>query len=339
MKAFVGILLLAKVPFTAAQEIDFGLVDELVEREKSAAPSPRASEEEVSQWLQKESFKAQLKEIKASPLFTGRVLRGSKLFNLKTGKTELVTEDINVRAKTVGDNAGYIYLQNDQGELSHKTLSQNVSNIEEVVRMHEPPLRFNPLKPRPPAKVYDDELRLFSETNLHLGLTSPRFTKDLVNDNTGGPAAAVRYELQTYSPFSLPFEVGANAVYETINGDLGNGESYSLRSLSLGPLVKTPFFFLYGHKLKGTFGLRTSLFARAEEKRANENARYRLAQTSFQIGIQKEYDLEWGAFILGANVQRQWSKASTDSLSADLDSGLASDDSFYISFGHKLEWL
>ena len=323
-----------------SNDMDFSVVDKLRLREREALEGILEAKKETRSQPEREAIAVQLADIMGSPVYLGHILRGSVLVNIKTDQQELLTKDITVKAYTLPDNSGYIYLQSKSGTPTHKTLGTHVANITEVTRLREPPETYQPVVKRKSLKLRDSNLGFFTELNFHLGLTSPKLTRDLVNDDTKNPGKAVRYEAQVYSNFSMPIFLGASLMAESIKGDLGSdGENYSLSAFSVGPLLKSPKFELFGQPWIATIGARTSLFSKVEEVRANESASYRLAQTSLFIGLQRDIQLTYGAFVLGANFQRQWAKASSDGFNPSLSLDSRYDDSFSISFGHKMGWL
>lgn len=336
------VLMLAMLsPLALAQEdpFDLSVVDKLRERERKVLDKILEAKRADYNLSERESLKVQVADILSSPTFLGHILKGEKLVDLETDEQVILNEDINVRAHSLADKSGYLYLQNNDGGATYKTLAANVSNIEEVTQMREPPLKYAPVVKRKVERTVDKDFSFFTELNLHLGLTSPKFTRDLVNDDTSNSGRAIRYELQAYSEFALPFSVGGNLMIESVNGDIGNGESYSASALSFGPLLKSPEVEIFGLALRGTLGARSSVFSRVQEARSADGASYRLAQTSLFLGAQKDARLALGEFVVGASFQRQWSKASSDGYSADLDFESTYDDSFSISFGHKMGWL
>lgn len=331
-------LLLAQTSFAGpVEDADFSVIDRLRERERENLKQVVKSQAKKYSRVERAALKVQIADIIASPSFPAHVSRGARLIDLKTGDENFLTEDIYVQAKSLADKDGFIYLQKKDGELAYKTLAQNAANIKEVARMHEPPLYYSPVEKKT-VKRYDEDFSFFTELNFQLGYNSGGFTKDLVNDRTAGGALAYRYEARAYSSFRLPFHIGAGVMFESSNKDLGSGESYSARSVSFGPLLKTPSFMWGKHKLAASAGIRTSLSSRVEENRAAQSGRYNLSQSSLFLGLQKELELPIGAFLMGINIQRQWSRASSGGLSADVDPESAYDDSIAFSFGHKTRW-
>ncbi|MEX0798587.1 MAG: hypothetical protein WD025_04050, partial [Bacteriovoracaceae bacterium] len=292
MKRF-AILLLCSSAFGQLQDepqFDFSVVNKLREREQKVMEQIVHSHEKQYNKFEQAALKVQVADILSSPVYQGHIQQGSYLINLATNEQELLSEDIYVKVHSLSDAAGFHYLQNEKGIATHKALATDIANIAQVTKMYEEPLYYRPVTKSENISLTDKELRLFTEFNLHLGLTRPLFTRDLTNDQSEHVGRAIRYEAQTYGKFNLPYSVGASLMFENANGSLGGqGDSYSTRVLSFGPLIKFAPFALFEQPIVSTVGFRSSIFAQLIESRAQETLNYNLAQTSLFLGAQREF--------------------------------------------------
>ncbi|MCO4754283.1 MAG: hypothetical protein KC478_07360 [Bacteriovoracaceae bacterium] len=336
MKAIL-LLLISFSAFSQVTEID--VIDQLSIREREVIESIVEVELKQRRTIPREAITIQVADILASPTHKVHVRRGSSLVNLASGRQELLTKDIYAIAHTMPDASGYYFLQNQDGQSRYKTLSSNITNISEVTQMYEPPHKYEEVAVvKKDINYTDEQLDFSTEFNFHLGLTRPVFTKDLVNEESHF-GQSLRYEAQVYDDFSLPFSIGANLMLENTRATLNSsGESYSVSTMSIGPLVKLQAFELFDTQVIPSIGVRTSIFSRFTETRKAETLNYSLAQTSLFFGLQHNYKVSYGEIAFGANFQRQWVKASSDTFNTDLSFDSNYDDSFGISIGHIARW-
>lgn len=333
------LIVLSVGAFAQESDIDFSTIDDLREREEKVLEEIVDPIRKNYSPYEKYALKVQLKDILSSPTYRGHILRGAKLVDLKTDRQVKLTKDVFVNAHSLSDAAGYTYLQSEDGRPHFKTLANNVSNISEVTKMREPPPYYTPVVKKEIENKNDTDLVFFTEANLHLGLTSPKFTKDLLNSESDSFGKSIRYEAQAYSMFSLPFFLGLSAMAETASGDLGGVDTYSYSALSVGPIFKSPTFNLFEHDLIATLGVRSSLVGKLRANRQVGSATYRVTQTSLFLGLQENLKVKWGEITLGANFQRQWSRGKSENFGTDLDSKSTYDDSISFSIGHRMGWL
>lgn len=336
----LALIALLSISSFAQESPDLSVIEELQDRKEKALEDivePRKNELDK---FEKFALKVQVGDIIDSGTYRGHISKGAKLVKLSTDEQQELPEDIYVRAYSLPDKQGYVYLEGKKGEPIYKTMGHNVTNVEQVLKMKEPPPYWQPVVRKKPKDVDEHSFPIYTELALHLGLSSPKFTKDLVNDDTNNPGVAVRYEVQAYSPFSMPFSVGLNLMAETTNGNLGSqSESYAGSALSIGPIFKSKEFQFLDYTLMATIGARTSIFARIKETRPEGEASYRLNQTTLFFGLQRNINLKFGELTIGANFQRQWAKAKSEGVESDISGTARYDDTVSLSLGHRMDWL
>lgn len=288
---------------------------------------------------QKEIKQVQLEDILKSKIFKGYINKGVKLFNMVERKQEVLTQNIYVKAYSQTDIENYHLIQNENGTVTYKVRASEIAHIENISNLYEPPTKFKPVSE---VAVYNqvdsDDFKISPELLYHSGVTRPELMRDLTNDenHTG---TLTRIELRTIADFDIPVKVGLSFLYTNISAQVGSGgENYKVDSLGVGPVLQVPNLFEDLFNLNFNLSYHSSLFANVTEQRANETLNYRLSQSMIMLSLEKEIEFIIGKFLIGANFQRQWGRASSDQFNIDVDNENNYDDSYALMFGWGFNW-
>jgi hypothetical protein len=284
-----------------------------------------------SDW-EKTALKIQLEDIAMSELSMGQIFKGTKLINIKTNKTHYLPKTITVRFHERLDLSKNRYIRSKEGELSYKTFYRNISNIDKVSNLYRSPYEFKRLKRKEKDEVFDKDLPGIFKFNIHTGLNSPNYTRDLLNE-TQSVTPVLRLEGSYITNKSNFFETGLVLMYESLSGDLENGGSYSFDAYSLGINLLSP-------NLVGKYGLiiqpRLSLFSNLSISDGAENYNVDMVETTLLIGLERELNFgQYGRYSFGLNYQRKWYQADSKNVILDLNTTSNYDDSIAFSFGFR----
>lgn len=288
---------------------------------------------------QKEVVKIKTEDILKSPLFKGYINKDAVLYNLITRKQEVLTKNSFVKAYSLLDDEGYYYLQNENGTVTYKVRESDLAQISLISNMYEPPKKFVPvIKEKKEFNLKDKSLSISPIFNYHTGRTRPTFLRDLTNDSTHTGTIS-RFELKTMGNFNFPVNIGLSLLYTDIKANIGaTGEKYNLNSLAIGPTISITNIMEDLIDINFIASVHSSIFSQLRETRLTQTLDYTLTQTMILLGVEKQIDLFIGKAMLGANFQRQWSKASSDEFNADVNSQNNHDDSYALSLGWGFDW-
>lgn len=288
---------------------------------------------------QKEIIEIQLEDILKSPLLRGYINKGTLLYNMVKKRQERVTQNIYVKAYSLTDIEEYHLIQNENGTVTYKVRSADISNIETISSLYEPPSRFQPVSETEVYNQLDDEsIRLTPELLYHTGITRPELMRDLTNDknHTG---RVTKIELRAIGDFSIPIRVGISGYYANTQAQVGTGgENYKIDTLAIGPVLQVPHILEELIDINFNASFHSSILANVVERRRDETLNYRLSQSMLTLGIEKEIKFLLGKFIIGANFQRQWGRANSDEFNIDVDNESNYDDNYTLMFGWGVDW-
>jgi hypothetical protein len=289
-------------------------------------------------YAEKEALKIGLKDIVKSGTFIGVIRRGTRLVHLRTGKLHYNQRLITVKAYKKNDYEGYKLLINKNGFSTYKVLSNQLESIKVISKLYEAPDKYQEVSKKLDYRTADTKVNLRGQFNIHIGVSQSQFLKELgrVNSNIG---QTTRYEGQFYSQFKFPVLLGFTTNYENTFANFSNGGSYSMTSLSLGPMAKTKPY-LWGEAEYTFFSqVRHAIFSKATVKSPTFSGDFNLSQTSFVLGGERKVKSFLGNIMIGFNYQRQWLKPSSKNLSANFNSENTISDAFVLSFGYQKDIL
>lgn len=319
-------------------DIDFTEVDALRgKREKAYRQIIKSVSSRNLNFAEKEAMKVQLKDIVNSGTFIGSIRRGTHLVHVKTGKTYYAQKDLTVRAFRLKDYEGYQLLLNNNGYVSYKAPATEVVNIKEMVKLHEPPLHYQPVVEKLKYEIDDKELNYESHFMLNMGLTRPVFLRDLINEENHY-GQTLRYEWSNYGRWEFPLKLGFTTQWENSFGSYTGGK-YSMQSLSVGPTFKSDPFVLLSNEYSFIVQTRLAVFSRVAINVPGQTINYRTSQTNLVLGLVREINTPLGNILLGANYQRQWIKGSADQFKLDITSTNNYNDSFAVTIGTGADWI
>lgn len=288
---------------------------------------------------QKEVVKIKTEDILKSPIFKGYINKGTILYNLITKKQEKLTQNSYVKAYSLIDDEGYYYLQNENGSLTYKVRETELAKIAWISNMYEPPKKFVPvIKKKKDFRFQDKNLSISPIFNYHFGRTRPTFLRDLTNDQTH-TGSLTRFEFKTMGNFDFPIHMGLSLIYTDIRANVGtSNENYKMTSLAIGPTLAIRNLMEDLIDIDLIASVHSSIFSNLRETRISQALDYNLTQTMLMLGVEKPFKIFLGRLIVGANFQRQWSKASSNEFNVDTNASNNYDDSYSLSFGWGVDW-
>lgn len=281
-----------------------------------------------------QALRVQLEDISKSPLFTARILKNTSIYDVKTNKKHYLTKDVNVRVHTLDDYDKFLYIINKSGELAYRVDHNSVVNIEQITDLYHKPHKFTPIKQQKKLKIEDDQFKYSMHINFHGGFNFPRYTKEVLVDPQG-LSTHLKTEVGLITNHSFLFDYGLTTAYEAVKGDLSDG-TYSIKTLSLGPEIKTrPFFY----NTKFTLGSRISLISDVLETRSSGSKVHKLSELTLSLGAEREIQFkEIGTLIWGVNFQRKWLRAKVQNEVFNISSSDNYDESIALYIGHQSDW-
>lgn len=321
------------------EEDELENLSELREREKKSVEEIVNSKFNKYTEKQKQVKQVQLEDILRSKIFKGYINKDVILYNMVKKKQEVLTQNIYVKAYSLTDNENYHLIQNENGTVTYKVQAKDIAHIEQITNLYEPPARFKPVTKKEVYNQKDDEvLKISPEVLYHVGVTRPELMSDLTNDpnHTG---KLTRVEVRALSDFNLPIKIGLSGFYSNISANVGSGEeNYTIDTLAIGPVLQVPNLFEDLLNINFTASFHSSVFANVVERRNNETLNYRLSQSMLMLSLEKEIEFIIGKFLVGANYQRQWGRASSDEFNIDVDNESNYDDSYSLMLGWGFQW-
>ncbi len=279
-----------------------------------------------------EALKIQLQDIAQSPVRVEEIPKGAKLIRLKDNKVVYTPKTISVKAHTLLDYNKYRYILNKDGKITYKVLYKNIVSVRQIKNLYRPPQRFKRLEKTQKLSIYDKNLLKSFDLKLHTGLINSHYTQDLLQTKESF-TPLLRLEMGLIADTSFILNPGMSFALETFQGNLSNGGSYSLNSVSIGPTFTTkPLINQFSLIVQPRF----SLISRVQIKDKGKQYTVNNSETALLLGLEKEYDSkDFKDYSFGFNWQRKWYKTDTKDIILETSSVSSYDDSFSLSLGYR----
>ena len=281
------------------------------------------------------AYELQLKEISESPIRLYQVMRGTNLIRISDNIVVYTTKHITVRAHTLTDQYHNKYIVDKSGKPVFRVHYNQLSSIAEVTNLHRAPYYYQELPKKIKVKKKDRKLSYELNFNLHTGLNSPNYSKDLM-DNPKSFAPLYRFEMSWISQNNFLLRPGLSLMYETISGQFETSGNYQFKSLSIGPVFTTKPLW---KNITLSFQARLSLYSQLELTKLQQSKELELKETAALISLEKDYKTNsLGHISFGLNFQRKWIDANAGDVILEVNNNSEYDDSIAISIGHKSLW-
>lgn len=241
-----------------------------------------------------------MEKILASGTQMGAVTNGVPVRNLQENKDYILSRRTFVRYFNLEDENGFKYIQNKNGTVTWRILSNYVEPIKEELAMYEPPLKYTPAPGNIVRAEYDKKLSVPPEVSFYAGTAQGDYMADLFDDSEASSGVTTQYGLHFFTQWKLPVKAGAVFHYEQTSY---NGGKIKYSSPSLGPQFKTKEFEILGQPLRFQTQFRVSSLAKAL---AEGNVTYKFNSADLLSSIERPIKNSLGEFVVGVFYQAQW---------------------------------
>lgn len=324
------------------EKIDFKLIKEFEQYKKNNVAEIlneiKMQKDHKYNNFELEALKVQLEDISKSDIQLTHIPKGSKLTRLKDGRFVYPSKSMTVRSYTLLDFNKDKYIVDKNGKMTHKIPYQETTDIKDVSNLYRRPHKFIRYKKKSVvSNLNDNFFPLSLHFNLHSGLNIPTYTNDLVGSKTS-ITALFRSEITLLSESKLFFNSGPTLMYEAFAGNLENGGTYSINSLSAGPTFKIQNFI---NELSFLFQPRLSLFSEAKVPRTTTSTDIlKLSETSLLLALETRQNLgPFGIFNIGFNIQKKWINTNTQKANYTISDNTKTDDAIGVYIGHRSDWI
>lgn len=302
------LLLLLTTPVFA--QVDLSAIQELDE-ELPNYQDYKQSDEEIEIQRQNRKHRPPKRiisqgEIEQSGTQYGAVRAGTKVYDVKSGKSFRISKLIYVEYYNLEDENGFKYIQNKDGYVTWKLPSEYVEPIKEEINLYVPPHRYTPAPENIVRSEFDKKLSLPPEVSFLTGVVQGDFMKDLFNDNKAKSGLSNQYGIHLFTDWKLPVKAGAVLHYEKASYRLDNGGQVIYSAPSIGPQFKTRDYEIFGNPLRLQAQFRVSPLARARAETLNGVVNVKFNSADLLVSIERPIENRFGQFVLGLYSQTQW---------------------------------
>lgn len=280
-----------------------------------------------------ETLKVKVADILNSGTFVGTIGHKTQLIKIEDESIYYTTREIIAKAYRQRDFDGYLFLINEDGSTTYKVFFQDITRIDEILKLHEAPLTYSALEQKLDTSFNDNDFKLETNFNIELGFTSSDFKSDLVGENNL-IENTVRYEMETYGKWNYPLNLGLISGVENNKSTLDNGTQLSETNIYIGPSIKfsnTNFFLT---ELDITLDFKTSIY---NDFKANSTG-FNLTKNALNLGLIKKTIKKYGHFNWGLNFQQSWIVANAQNTALDINNQLNKDFSLTLNIGIGRDW-
>ncbi len=291
-------------------QVDLSAIQELDE-ELPNYQDYKQSDEEIEIQRQNRKFRPPKRiilqsEIEQSGTQYGAVRAGTKIYDVKTGKSYRISKQIYLEYFNLEDENGFKYIQNKDGYVTWKVSSEYVEPIKEEINLYVPPHRYTPAPENIVRSEYDKKLSIPPEVSFLTGVVQGDFMKDLFNDNKARSGLSNQYGIHLFTDWKLPVKAGAVLHYEKASYRLDNGGQVIYSAPSFGPQFKTRDYEILGNPLRLQAQFRVSPLARARAETLNGVVNVKFNSADLLVSIERPIENRFGQFVLGLYSQTQW---------------------------------
>lgn len=239
--------------------------------------------------------------------FTAQLKKGAILRNLETGKPLRVKKPIVVRAEQILLGANRVYILTKDGQKKYETHAENAVNIENTVRL-EPDI--NPLTVYTDKAQYgsqDNELKFSHFFSYHLEAIRTDYYATIFRGERQSATATILQAKNYLLTERFPIHVGFN-----LSANLGFWEDPILGTVTWRGFFLGPSFMRTFWKQKDSrWNMHVSAFHSFYHESQKDPDRHRYSTLGLQGELEKEWDTDYGPFILGLSYR--WSRSSIKS--------------------------
>ncbi len=272
-------------------------------------------------------------EIAASGTQLGAINAGAIALDLETNKKFSIGRFMYVRFFNLQDEQGFRYIQNKDGKIKWRILSEEIVQIKEELVLYEQPTRLTSIETNVPFHEFDKKLTIRPEFSFYAGMVQGGYMKDLFNSDSAKNGTSLQYGLHAFTDWKLPIKAGAVFHYEKATYNLGSGSQILYSSPSFGPQFKSKEFEVFEHPIRFQTQFRFGPFARASVDDAN----FKFNSADLLISIERPIKNHFGEFVFGLYSQTQWLSLKDQSTPVSLNPSNATNRSIGLSFSQVIE--
>lgn len=272
-----------------------------------------------------------MEKILASGTQMGAVTNGVPVRNLQENKDYILSRRTFVRYFNLEDENGFKYIQNKNGTVTWRILSNYVEPIKEELAMYEPPLKYTPAPDNIVRAEYDKKLSIPPEVSFYAGAAQGDYMADLFNDSEASSGVTTQYGLHFFTQWKLPIKAGAVLHYEQTSY---NGGKIKYSSPSIGPQFKTKDFEILGQPLRFQTQFRVSSLAKVL---AEGNVTYKFNSADLLSSVERPFKNSLGEFVVGVFYQAQWLNLKDQSGTVHLKASNETNKSIGLSLAQVFE--
>ncbi|MCT4643171.1 MAG: hypothetical protein N4A33_12850 [Bacteriovoracaceae bacterium] len=264
-------------------------------------------------------------DIKNSGKIKVVIKKGSYLEDLETKKIYRIEKELLSKSFKLEDFEGYKYIPSNDGKKLFRVNSHSLSNINEILKMHEPPRKFNrvvkKINPAPNDKDIHGELKFATGVSY----INSNFYSDLSEDNNNVNLIGFNLTSAYYMKNNYHLYPGLLFSYDSFSQ-----KNFSLISLHFGPT----FNYKINEKVKLISSILLSVDSEVNFKTAGTNYKYNQSQTTFEFGAEKLIGKFYGDLSFGVSFRRQWNKVKATSNFYSLQNDNSKNDALLFYLGH-----
>jgi hypothetical protein len=221
--------------------------------------------------------------------------KGSLLTDMVSQKESYTQKDIYVITRQQFEGGQYSFIFNKKGELAYKTLTKNITSIENEIIIH-PEVDAAYINPKKTSFNTIDSFLLL-DNSVSVGLTTINSPQNLATIGLeSGSASGTTFEFRSIAKSSLPVHFGVELEYLSAKGfNESNEQVATWSSLNFGPVIKYPFYKYEGWDMSTLVSLHRSL---SYSLVTDDNA-FAFSSSTWKLQLLGEKDYQYGALALG----------------------------------------
>jgi hypothetical protein len=280
--------------------------------------------------------KVSIEQIMKSGTFQGFVKSGSLIININDNSTKNNSTSFQGLFYNLPDEYGFKYLIGKDGSVIYKIHLDAIEGLTEISEMYEKPLSYTPAPVI--SKINDDaNLSFKPEFSFYAGMVQGNFIKDFFNDSSAYLGQTTQYGFHYFTNWYYPIKLGAVVHYELSTYQLTGGGVAKYSSFSIGPQFKSKDFELFDQTARLQLQYRISSLASLSGETINGSVSEKFNSSDLLFSLEHPVKNQWGEFVFGLFIQRQWLNIRQQSEIVSLRSSTNYNQAFGISLAQVLE--
>lgn len=234
------------------------------------------------------------------------------------------------------DHQDYFYLLDSKVKVIGKVHKRFISKLSEVLKMHEPPISYQPVTHAHSQKQDDGNLKIHKGFSWQTGISKGDYIGDLLSKNQSQLGYLNQLGIFAMTSWRLPVFIGLSAYYENTNYQSDLSKNSKLQSFTFGPLVRTKVFNFKKTQLTFSSQIKIGPFTHLRSSNS-QIPTYRFYSTDLLNQIDIPFKNIFGQFSLGAFFQIQWLNIKNPPQETSLSSRLKTNKTFGLSLSQVFD--